>query len=80
MSSAAAAAPQDLQQFTDALQVTLDTYDLLVERLAVLEDQLSERGWQRIGNNTREFTREGLRAISRMVRIYWLKNPLIKRL
>jgi len=44
MSSAAAAAPQDLQQFTDALQVTLDTYDLLVERLAVLEDQLSERG------------------------------------
>ena len=79
MSSAAAAAPQDLQQFTDALQVALDSYDLLVERLAVLEDQLSEQGWQRIGGNTREFTREGLRAISRMVRIYWLKNPLIKR-
>jgi len=79
MSSAAAAAPQDLQQFTDALQVALDSYDLLVERLAVLEDQLREPGWQRIGGNTREFTREGLRNISRMVRIYWLKNPLIKR-
>ena len=79
MSSAAAAAPQDLQQFTDALQVTLDSYDLLVERLAVLEDQLSERGWQRIGGSDRDFSREGLRAISRMARIYWLKNPLIKR-
>ncbi|MFA7122334.1 MAG: hypothetical protein WC277_12705 [Bacilli bacterium] len=77
--SSPAPASQDIQQFTDALQVTLDSYDLLVERMGVLEDQLSEQGWQRIGNNTREFTREGLRAISRMVRIYWLKNPLIKR-
>ena len=77
--SSTAPTSQDLQQFTDALQVALDSYDLLVERLAVLEDQLSERGWQRIGDNTRDFSREGLRAISRMVRIYWLKNPLIKR-
>jgi len=77
--SSPAPTSQDLQQFADALQVALDSYDLLVERLAVLEDQLSERGWQRIGGNPRDFSREGLRAISRMVRIYWLKNPLIKR-
>ena len=79
MSSAAAAAPQDLQQFAEQVVAVLDHYELLTERLAVLEDQLTDQGWQRIGGNTREFTREGLRAISRMVRIYWLKNPLIKR-
>jgi hypothetical protein len=77
--SSPAPAPQDIQQFTDALQVTLDSYDLLVERLAVLEDQLREPGWQRIGGGERDFSREGLRNISRMARIYWLKNPLIKR-
>ncbi len=77
--SSPAPAPQDIQQFTDALQVTLDSYDLLVERLAVLEDQLREQGWQRIGGSDRDFSREGLRNISRMARIYWLKNPLIKR-
>ena len=79
MSSAAAAAPQDLQQFAEQVVAVLDHYELLTERLAVLEDQLNEQGWQRLGGNTREFTREGLRAISRMVRIYWLKTPLIKR-
>jgi len=78
MSSAAAAAPQDLQQFAEQVVAVLDHYELLTERLAVLEDQLNEQGWQRLGGNTREFTREGLRAISRMVRIYWLKNPLIQ--
>ena len=77
--SSPAPASQDIQQFTDALQVTLNSYDLLVERLAVLEDQLNEQGWQRLGDTTRDFSRLGLRNISRMARTYWIKNPLIKR-
>jgi len=77
--SAAAATPQEIQQFTDALQATLDHYELLTERLAVLENQLSEQGWQRLGGSDRDFSREGLRALSKMVRLRWLKNPLIRR-
>ena len=79
MSSAAAAAPQDLQQFAEQVVAVLDHYELLTERLAVLEDQLTDQGWQRLGDNNRDFSREGLRALSKMVRLRWLKNPLIKR-
>ena len=79
MSSAAAAAPQDLQGFAEQVVAVLDHYELLTERLAVLEDQLGEQGWQRIGGSDRDFSREGLRALSKMVRLRWLKNPLIKR-
>ena len=71
--------PQDLQQFAEQVVAVLDHYELLIERLAVLEDQLSEQGWQRLGGSDRDFSREGLRALSKMVRLRWLKNPLIKR-
>jgi hypothetical protein len=74
-----AAAPQDLQQFAEQVVAVLDHYELLTERLAVLEDQLTDQGWQRIGGSDRDFSREGLRALSKMVRLRWLKNPLIKR-
>lgn len=74
-----AAAPQDLQQFAEQVVVVLEHYELLTERLAVLEDQFNEQGWQRLGDNNRDFSREGLRALSKMVRLRWLKNPLIKR-
>ncbi len=70
----------DVQQFVEQIGAVLDHYEVLVERLGVLEDQLTEQGWNRIGgNNDRDLSREGLRAISRMVRPRWLKNPLIKR-
>jgi hypothetical protein len=73
------AAPQDLQQFAEQVVAVLNHYEHLIERLAVLEDQLSEQGWQRLGGSDRDFSREGLRALSKMVRLRWLKNPLIKR-
>jgi hypothetical protein len=77
--SAAAAPQHDLQRFAEQVVAVLDNYELLTERLAVLEDQLGEQGWQRIGGSDRDFSREGLRALSKMVRLRWLKNPLIKR-
>lgn len=62
MSSAAAAAPQDLQQFAEQVVAVLDHYELLTERLAVLEDQLSERGWQRIDDRQSARDRRGDRG------------------
>ena len=44
-------------------------------------DFLQERiDWMRIGQmENKEFSREGLKKINKLARIYWLKNPLIKR-
>lgn len=64
---------------TEQVIAVLDGYDMMAERLAVLEDQLNEQGWQRFGDDNRDFSRTALRAMSRMVRLHWLKNPLIKR-
>lgn len=56
------------------------TNELLVERLAELELALEDQGWTRLsGDGDNDFSREALRKITRMARIYWLKNPLIKR-
>lgn len=52
----------------------------LQERMAELEMALEDVGWLRIAGQTdKEFSREGLRTINRLARIYWLKNPLIRR-
>jgi len=54
--------------------------DLFTERLAELEIQLEDQGWQVLtGVGSREFSRNGLRIINGLARIYFLKNPLIKR-
>ncbi len=50
------------------------------ERLAELELALEDVGWQRVfGETDREFSRAGLLTINKLARIYWLKNPLVKR-
>ncbi len=52
----------------------------LQERMVELEMALEDVGWLRlIGDSEREFSREALRTINRLARIYWLKNPLIRR-
>jgi len=66
-------------EIAEALQVATDEYNLLVERLNVLEDSLVDQGWQRLGDSAGDFSRHGLKLISLMAKIYWLKNPLIKR-
>lgn len=57
-----------------------DTIDLLHESLAQLELSIEDVGWQRVtGETEHEFSRRGLGAIALLARLYWLKNPLIKR-
>lgn len=53
---------------------------LLEERLAELELSLEDGGWIKLlAGADREFSREGLRKIHAVARVYWLKNPLIKQ-
>lgn len=54
------------------------------ERLSELELELElaaeDAGWLRLlGESEREFSREALRKIAHESRLYWMKNPLIRR-
>lgn len=54
--------------------------EFLQERLAELELALEDQGWQRLlGDTDREFSREALREICRLARLFYLKNPLVRR-
>lgn len=56
------------------------TNELLQESLIELELAMEDRGWvQLIARSEQEFSREGLRQISAVCRIFNIKNPLIKR-
>lgn len=53
---------------------------LLTERLAELELALEDQGWMRLAQGSQnEFSREGLRKITQLARLFYLKNPLIRR-
>jgi len=55
-------------------------YELLKERIAELELALEDTGWLRLGDETLdEFSRDGLRTITRLGRLFFLKNPLVQR-
>lgn len=58
----------------DALAVAL-----LEARLAQLELQLQEQGWQRLAGERNEFTRDGIGKIAELARVTYLKNPLVNR-
>ena len=55
--------------------------ELLQERIAELELALDDVGYERIGDSNfdRQFTKASIDKIAAMARVYWLKNPLIKR-
>lgn len=55
--------------------------ELLQERIAELELALDDVGYERIGDSTlnRQFTKASIDKIAAMARVYWLKNPLVKR-
>lgn len=55
--------------------------ELLQERIAELELALDDVGYERIGDSNfdKQFTKASIDKIAAMARIYWLKNPLIKR-
>ena len=62
------------------LEIRQNNMGIVEEALAELELSLEDRGWSRLGDSAnREFTRSGLNMISYMARIYFLKNPLIRR-
>ena len=53
---------------------------LLQEQITALELALQDSDWQRLtADGEREFSRQGLRAITRLARLMFLKNPLIGR-
>lgn len=55
--------------------------ELLQERIAELELALDDVGYERIGDSDfdKQFTKASIDKIAAMARVYWLKNPLIKR-
>lgn len=55
--------------------------ELLQERIAELELALDDVGYERIcdSNFDKQFTKASIDKIAAMARVYWLKNPLIKR-
>lgn len=55
--------------------------ELLQERIAELELALDDVGYERIGDSNfdKQFTKASIDKISAMARVYWLKNPLVKR-
>lgn len=64
----------------EILNSTIQQKIHLVERLDELELALENKDWIRVGwQSENEFSRAGLKTISRLSRIFFLKNPLIKR-
>lgn len=57
-----------------------DTIDLLTERLVDLELAIEDQGWQRLGGESgTEFSRDTIRKIAGLARLFYLANPLINR-
>lgn len=54
--------------------------EVLTERMAELELALEDANWMRLMfENENEFTRDGLRKITDLARVMYIKNPLINR-
>lgn len=69
-----------VQDLTEAVEISENNQEIVRESLAVLEQQLVEQGWEHIGSGlTRDFTQRARINLYDSARIYWLKNPLIRR-
>lgn len=71
------------QAFVESKQETVqlrNTVEFLTERMAELELAVEDRNWQKLtAESNREFSRQGLRIIAGLSRIFYLKNPLTRR-
>lgn len=73
-----------LKELNDALmqevrQSNFNT-EVLTERMSELELALEDANWMRLMmNGEHEFSRDGLRKISELARMMYIKNPIIKR-
>jgi hypothetical protein len=73
-------APSEEQKLTELQGQFDNTLEFFQERITQLELALEDFSWYRIiGESQYEFSRQGLRMISQMARIMFLKNPLISR-
>lgn len=67
-------------ELTQRLNAEENNVEFLQETIAQLELAAEDIGWQRlIATGEQEFTREGLRQISAICRLFAIKSPLIKR-
>ena len=57
-----------------------NNYDLFTERIAALELALEDQDWLKLDSTgNKEISRAGRQKINDMARMFWLKNPLIRR-
>lgn len=71
---------EDIQKLEERIQAGDDTIELFQERLAELELALEDVGWTKLSHESdREFSKDALDQINRLARMFWLKNPLIRR-
>lgn len=75
---------RELSETVETLSSNLENshveYNNLEERLAELELALEDVGYTRLSfEGAQEFSRDGLRRIANLSRLFYLKNPLIKR-
>jgi len=79
-STALVAVEQELETRDTALAAIGQNYDTLTERIAELELALEDSGWLQLGGESwEEFSRDGLATITYWSRLFYLKNPLIRR-
>jgi hypothetical protein len=66
------------QRESEARFIEMQNQQLLIERIAELEQE--NVGWNQLTSlGEMEFSRAGLRDITRLARLYYLKNPLVNR-
>lgn len=71
---------EQLTSVSGQLSQERDNTEFLQESLSQLELAMEDIGWHRmLAQGDREFTREGLRQISAVCRLFAIKNPLVKR-
>jgi hypothetical protein len=71
---------EQLTSVSGELSRERDNTEMLGESLSQLELAMEDIGWHRLlANADREFTREGLRQISAVCRLFAIKSPLTKR-
>lgn len=68
-------------RLSEALDVQEDQFNERISELELeLELAVEDAGWLRLlGESEREFSREALKKIAHESRLFWMKNPLIRR-
>jgi hypothetical protein len=68
-----------IQKLREDLHQRDDTIEFFQERIAELELAVEDQGWSRLGSKGKELDKSTLDKINDWARMYWLKNPLIRR-